>query len=52
MDEIIFQASDDTGACYGVSKYAKIVFEHGKMVRGEGALVFDKRIETMDPDAN
>ena len=52
MNEIIVQASHDTGACYGVSKCAEIVFERGKMVKGEGLPVLNERMETMDPDEN
>ena len=29
VNEVIKQASHDTGACYGVSKCAEIVFERG-----------------------
>ena len=36
VNEIIVQASHDTGTCYGLSKCAEILFEHGKMVQGEG----------------
>ena len=36
VNEVIVQASHDTGACYGVSKCAEIAFERGKMVQGEG----------------
>ena len=35
-----------------VSRCVEIVLEHGKMVRGEGLPVLDKRMETMDPDKN
>ena len=35
VNEMIVQASHDTGACYGVSKCAEIVFERGKMVKGK-----------------
>ena len=35
VSEVLVQASHDTGPCYGVSKYTEIVFERGKMVRGE-----------------
>ena len=52
VNEIVVQASHDTGACYGVSKCSEIVFEHGKMVRGEGLPVLDERMETIDPDEN
>ncbi len=52
VNEIIVQASQDTGACYGVSKCAEIVFERGKMVSGEGPHVLEERMKTMDPDEN
>ena len=52
MNEIIVQASHDTGACYGVSKCAEIVFEHGKMTKGEGLQVLEERVKTMDPNEN
>ena len=39
VNEIIVQVSHDTGACYGVSKCAEIVFEHGKMTKGKGLQV-------------
>ena len=51
-NEIIVQASHDTGACYGVSKCEEILLEHGKMVRGEGLQVLEKRMKTMDADEN
>ena len=51
MIEIIVQASHQTGACFGVSKGAKIVLEHGKIVRGEGRWV-DEWMRTMDPHEN
>ena len=41
VNEIIVQASHDTGACYGVSKCAEIEFEHGKIVKGEGLEVLE-----------
>ena len=34
--KMIFKASYDTGACCGVKKCAGIVFEHAKMVKGDG----------------
>ena len=52
VNEIIVQASLNTGACYGVPKCVEIVFEHGKMVRGEGLPVLEERMKTMDPDEN
>ena len=52
VNEIIVQTSHDTGACYGVTKCAEIVFERGKMVRGEGLQVLEERMDSMDPDKN
>ena len=52
VNEIIVQASHDTGACYRVAKCAEIVFEHGKMVRGEGLKVLEEHMESMDPNEN
>ena len=37
---------------HGVSKYAKIVFKCGMVVRGEGSEVLEERMKTMDPDEN
>ena len=48
----IVQASHNTGVCYGVSKCAEVIFEHGKMVRGEGLQVLEERMKTMDPNEN
>ena len=50
VNEIIVQASHDTGACYGVAKCAEIVFEQGKMVRGEGLEVLEEGMNALDPD--
>ena len=52
VNEIIVQASHDTGACYGVSKCAEIIFKNGKMVKGEGLQVLEERMKSMDPDEN
>ena len=52
VNEIIVQASNDTGACYGVSKCAEIFFERGQMVKGEGLEVLHARMKTIDPDEN
>ena len=35
-----------------VSKCAKIIFEHGKMVEGKGLQVLEERMKTMDPNEN
>ena len=38
---MIVGASKDTEACYGVNKCAEIDFKNGKMMKGEGLVVFD-----------
>ena len=50
VNETIVQASHDTGACYGVAKCAEIIFEKGKIVRGEELQVLQERMKTMDLD--
>ena len=35
-NEILVQISMDTGAIYGVQKYAEIVFKNGRIIKGEG----------------
>ena len=50
VNEIIVKASRDTGACCGVAKYAEIISEKGKMVKGERLHVLQERMKTMDPD--
>ena len=52
VNEMLVQASHDTGACYGISKCAEIVFEHGRMVKGEGLNVLKERMRALDPDDN
>ena len=52
VNEIIVQASHNTGACYGVSKCAEIIYQNGKMVRREGLQVLEERMKTMNPDEN
>ena len=50
VNETIVQASHDTGVCYGVAKYAEIIFKKGKMVKGEGLQVLQERVKPMDPN--
>ena len=45
LNEIIVKASMDTGACYGVKKCAEIVFKKGKMVKGIGLAVLEKKMK-------
>ena len=52
VNQIIVQASHDMVACYGVSKCAEIVFEHGKMTKDEGLQVLEEKMKTMDLDEN
>ena len=52
VNETTVQASNDTGACYGVSKCAENIFERGQMVKGEGLEVLHERMKTIDSDEN
>ena len=51
VNEAIVQATHDTGACYGISQCAEIIFERGKMIKG-GLEVLEERMKTMDPGEN
>ena len=51
-NELIVQASNNTGACYRAAKCAEVIFEGGKMVKGEGLQVLSERTKTIDPDKN
>ena len=52
VNEVIVQASHNTGACYGVSKCAEIEFELGKIVKGEGFEVLGERMKAIDSGDN
>ena len=52
VNEMIVKASMDTGACYRVKKCAEIMFRKGKMVKGEGLMVLEDKMEALDPDKN
>ena len=47
VNEMIVQASNDTGARFGVAKCAEVVFERRKMVKGEGLQVLNERMKTL-----
>ena len=49
-NEIIVQASLDTGACYGLSECAEIVFGKGKMLKEEWLEVLQGNMWILDPD--
>ena len=42
VNEVTVQESHNTQACEGVLKCAEMMFEHGKMVRGEGLKVLEE----------
>ena len=52
VNEIIVKASMDTGACYGVTKCAEVVFKNGKMVEGDGLTVLEEKMKALDPVQN
>ena len=49
VDEIVVQASLDTGPCYSTSKCAELVFEKGKMME-EGLEVLQEKMQTLGSD--
>ena len=48
VNEMIIQASNNTGACYGVAKCVEVVFKIGKMVKGQGLQVLNGRMKTIE----
>ena len=52
VDEMIIKTSHDTAACYSITKCGEVVFEHGKMVKGEGLDGLDERMNALEPDRN
>ena len=52
VNEMIVQASSDTGACCTAAKCAEIIFERAKMVKDEGLNVLNERMKTIEPDEN
>ena len=52
VTEMIVQASNHTDSCYSVAKCTKIVFERGKMVKGEGLQVLNEKMKTINPAKN
>ena len=51
-NDMIVQASNDTGACYGVAKCAEVIFGRGKIVKDESLQVLNERMKTIDPEEN
>ena len=49
VNKMIVQASNDTGACYGVAKYADVVFARGNLVKGEDSQVLNEKMKIIDP---
>ena len=41
----------DTGACYGVKKFAEVVFKNGKIGKG-GLAVLEVRMKAFHPEQN
>ena len=52
VNEVFVQASQDAGACYGVSKYAETVFKRENLVREVGLEVLEETMKTIYPDKN
>ena len=52
VNEMIVQARNDTGACYGVAKCAEIIFERRKVVKDQGLQELNENLKIMDPEEN
>ena len=52
VNEMIVKASMDIEACYGVKKYAEIIFRKAKMIRGEGLAVLEENMDALDSNKN
>ena len=48
-NEILVQASMDTGAIYRVKKYAEIIFKNGRIIKGEGLQIRKETMKSLDP---
>ena len=44
--------SSDTGACYGVTKCAEVVFKNGNMIKGMGLDILRERTRALGPNEN
>ena len=52
FDEMIVQASNDTGACYRVAICAEIIFERRKMNKDEDLQILNEQLKTIDTEKN
>ena len=52
VSETFVKVSQDTGACYKITKCAKIVFNRRRMVKAEGLDVLAERIKGLNPEQN
>lgn len=51
-NEIIVKVSMHTSACYGVKKCAELIFNNGKMTKGEGLIVLEEQVIALDSENN
>ena len=49
LNEMLVQASEDTGARYGVKKCSKAVFRHGKMIECKGLKINNEESSVLNP---
>ena len=49
VNEMIVKGSMDAGACYRVKKCAEVVFRKSKIIKGEGLVVLEDKIDALDP---
>ena len=48
VNEMIVKGSMDAGACYRVKKCAEVVFRKSKIIKGEGLVVLEDKIDALD----
>ena len=51
-NDILVQASMDTGAICSVKKCAEIVFKNDRIIKGERLQIPQQKIEALDPNEN
>ena len=51
-NEILVQASMDTGAIYRLKNVLKLYLKNGRIIKGEGLQILQKRMKALDPNEN
>ena len=51
-NEILVQASMDTGAIYRLKNVLKLYLKNGRIIKAEGLQILQKRMKALDPNEN